>query len=123
MKLSDLEAKFVGRFAPSEYQHDPKVQSWGFFENVSVVDAQGVLFICPKCQSHSVLIMFANPRSGQVVPAIAFPKNEKRWRFMGDTIDTLTLTPSVDLSQITPENPASQERCYWHGWIKNGTAE
>lgn len=122
MRLTELDANFVGRFAPDEYQHDPKVVSWGFYERMNVHNAQGVLFVCPKCQKHSLLIMFDNPRNGIVVPADAFPKNEKRWVFSGETIDTLTLSPSVDLSQITPENPASADRCYWHGWVRDGDA-
>jgi hypothetical protein len=123
MRLTELDANFVGKFAPSDFQHDPNKVSWGFYERVSVADAQGLLFVCPKCQHHSILIMFANPRNGRVVPNDAFPKNERRWTFSGDTIDKLTLSPSVDLSQITPENPATPSRCYWHGWVKNGDAQ
>jgi hypothetical protein len=97
--------------------HDPTT----YRELDGVEGAQGVLFICPKCQSHSVLCWFKNPRNASSVPDSAFPK-PGRWTFTGETVDTLTLSPSVDLSKIDAENPESQNRCYWHGWVENGIA-
>lgn len=114
MKLTELEPTFVGEYHglgnPTTYRELPSVEG-----------AQGVLFICPKCQKHSVLCWFKNPRNAPAVPNDAFPR-PGRWTFSGDTFDVLSLEPSIDLSTITPENPADPSRCYWHGWVKNGEA-
>jgi hypothetical protein len=118
MRLSELDAEFISKAQPMGCHG-----GWGYFTGKSVDGAQGVLFICPKCQKHSVLVLFANPRNAAVVPVEAFPRNEKRWQFSGDAIDELTLTPSIDLSQISPDNPASPSRCYWHGFITKGDAK
>lgn len=117
MKLTELEARFVGGYHAGSGPADPTT-----YRELDAVDgAQGVLFICPKCGSHSVLCWFNNPRKASIVPAEAFPK-PGRWTFSGDTVETLTLEPSVDLSAITPDNPESPSRCYWHGWVKDGHA-
>lgn len=119
MKLTDLEPTFVG-----DYHHgtDSPTDRTTYRELGPTVDgAQGVLFICPKCGNHSILCWFKNPRNAPPVPAEAFPR-PGRWTFSGDTFDVLSLTPSVDLSTITPESPASPGRCYWHGFVTNGEA-
>lgn len=117
MNLAELEAKFVGDYHGRTGPADPTT-----YRELSGVDgAQGVLFICPKCGNHSVLCWFNNPRNAPAVPADAFPK-PGRWTFSGETIETLTLEPSIDLSAITPDSPESPSRCYWHGWVKSGDA-
>ena len=79
--------------------------------------------ITPSC-SKTFILGEGNPRGGvPVVPTESFPKMKFRWTATGDTIDTLTLSPSVDLSKIPPEDPASPERCYWHGFVQNGEAK
>lgn len=112
MKLFALEATFIGR-----YNHDDR----SHYHLPSVEGAQGLLFICPKCQNHSVICWFANPRNAPTVPDDAFP-GPGRWTLAGDTIDTLSLHPSVDLSKINDKHPAHPGRCYWHGWVANGEA-
>jgi hypothetical protein len=124
MRLSELDAVFVGGFFndPLDTSHWPKGRPQYYRQGIIRANAQGVLFGCPHCRRHSILIWFANPNGARVVPADAFPKNESRWMATGGTIDTLTLDPSIDLSKVTPENPASADRCYWHGHVKNGDA-
>lgn len=117
MKLTDLEATFVGRYHAGTGPADPT----SYFQLDSVDGAQGVLFVCPKCQKHSVMCWFTNPRNAPVVPDTAFPR-PGRWLFSGDTLDALTLSPSVDLSKIDAENPAHPSRCYWHGFVTSGQA-
>ena len=115
MRLAELEGRFVGGYAQiaSRVSHR---------ELASVDGAQGVLFECPKCHGHQVLCWFKNPRNAPIVPADAKP-GPGRWIFTGDSIDTLTLEPSVDLSKIDAEHPAHEGRCYWHGWVKSGNAQ
>jgi hypothetical protein len=113
MRLVELEAKFIGGYKVV----DGHVS---FRELPDDQGAQGVLFVCPKCQGHSVICWFSNPRNAPPVPAAAFPR-PGRWAAEG-SIDNLTLMPSVDLSKIDEENPESPGRCYWHGWVTNGEA-
>ena len=120
MKLSELEATFVGRFVKGWVNGGNKIGE-SHRELESVDGAQGVQFVCPKCGNHSILCWFKNPRNASPVPNDTYP-GPGRWTFTGDTIDTLTLDPSVDLSKVTPENPAGPDRCYWHGSVKNGDA-
>jgi hypothetical protein len=115
VKLADLEPTFLG-----QYREDDGGRA-SYRQLDSVEGAQGVLFICPKCGNHSVLCWFVNPRNAPRVPDSAFPR-PGRWTFSGDTFDVLTLTPSVDLSQVTDENPKHPSRCYWHGFLTNGEA-
>lgn len=102
-KLIDLEATFIGAY---EHEH-------GWHERMAVDGAQGVQFICPKCGNHSIVCWFSNPRNAAPVPDAAFPR-PGRWAFTGDTIETLTLHPSIDLS--------GSDGCKWHGSVKDGVA-
>lgn len=110
MKLIHLEAEFLGGYTPNSHRSLPTANG-----------AQGVMFTCPKCGNHSIICWFKNPRNASEVPPEAFP-GPGRWTFTGDTIDALTLTPSVDLSKIDDQNPAHPSRCYWHGHVTNGEA-
>lgn len=110
MKLTELEATFVGKY----HEGTDPADSTSHDELDSVEGAQGVMFVCPECGNHSVLCWFKNPRNAPIVPDSAFPK-PGRWTFTGETIETLTLAPSVDLS-------VGGVGCLWHGWVKNGDA-
>lgn len=104
-KLIDLEPTFVG-----EYKQQPRES---YRELPSVDGAQGVLFICPLCGNHSVICWFTNPRNAPTVTADAYPR-PGRWAFTGETLDALSLSPSIDLSR--------SDGCKWHGCIKEGVA-
>jgi hypothetical protein len=114
MKLSALDPSFIGGY---------KVENGHvmYCQLPSVDGAQGILFWCPECGKHAILCWFTNPRSAPRVPDDASPR-PGRWSFSGDTFDTLTLSPSVDISRIDDDNPAHPGRCYWHGWVQNGEA-
>lgn len=71
----------------------------------------GVIFLCPVHRTHYIGVWFANPVDGGP-PASADALPAPRWQRTGDTIETLTLTPSVDAQ---PGNPSC-----WHGFITNG---
>lgn len=116
MKLSDLEATFVGKYSPASID-DGKAISESYCELPTVEGAQGLLFICPKCGNHSILCWFKNPRNAPAVPIETYPK-PGRWEFGGDEINSITLTPSVDLSQ----GKNDKDSCLWHGFVKNGDA-
>lgn len=90
MKLTELDAKFY-----------------------SVRDRQGmgIIFDCPcgKCdESRKLAIPFKNPLDGGPPE-----ENERGWTRTGDTIETLSLTPSI----------LRMEGCKWHGFITNGEAK
>lgn len=120
MKLTDLDATFIGKFAIVLHYGWKKPS---FYHLADIEGAQGVMFICPKCGRHSILLWFANPRNASAVPIGSFPGNEYRWTMSGESIETLSITPSIDLSRVTPENPASPNRCYWHGYVTSGLAD
>ena len=131
MKLRDLDAKFVGQWKPDG----------GFRELGDSIDsAQGILFQCPRCAAgkaagaddaihryiegdHYILIWFTNPRNAPVVPVDPNWSNRCRWTLSGDTIDSLTLSPSVDLSKGDPSHGIKPDpNCMWHGQVSNGEA-
>lgn len=81
----------------------------------------GITFVCPACRTHRVAVTFAipvvpNPMSDMERDSWAqVVKHEHKdavWTRVGDTFDTMTLTPSVNF----------QPRGCWHGTIENGEA-
>ena len=117
MKLAELEATFIGEYAVVEGR-----QQWR--ELPTVEGAQGIMFYCPKCQNHMVLVPFANPRNAPVIPQEAFERIKFRWTFSGETLETVSITPSVDLSKdCSPHGDGQFGSCDWHGWVTNGVAE
>lgn len=72
--------------------------------------AQGIMFDCPNpACGHVLIVWFANPiGGGPAAPPDCAPT--PRWQRTGETLATLTLTPSILVD------------C-WHGYIRNGHAE
>lgn len=62
---------------------------------------------CPCGCAETFYIGFANPLEGP-------PTNDgaPKWQRIGDSIDVLTLTPSVQ----------RMSKCRWHGFVTNGEA-
>ena len=85
----------------------------------TAAEADGVMFTCPKCASPEKDTSDSK-RSGHVVlcwfkghvPDSASP-GPGRWTFSGNTMEDLTLNPSVFLNGVG---------CGWHGFVKNGDA-
>ena len=94
-RLADLDATFV--------RH---IDGGNFVEVSCRSSANGVMFDCPKCGRHRVLCW------DRTVPAGITP-GPGRWDMVGDTLDDLTLNPSINLEP---------NGCCWHGWVKNGDA-
>ena len=69
----------------------------------------GLTFDCPHCRTQKLGIWFANPVDGGP-PAAPGIEPLPRWQRTGETFDTLTLTPSVDVSKDG----------HWHGFITGG---
>lgn len=106
MKLTDesLEAQFI---------HD--VDGKCFRVTDEIVGSQGLLIYCPCGGGHCIMIPFANPFNAPKLPPDFGPlsrdgTSHPRWNVSGDSLENLTLTPSVDVG-ITS--------C-WHGFITNG---
>jgi len=70
---------------------------------------QGVVFLCPKCKDHYLGVWFVNPVDGKEPWAGG---SGHRWTRAGDTFETLTLTPSIQIVL----------GCKWHGFITKGEA-
>jgi len=103
MKLAELNAYFVDAGGEGVFSADgsPAPKRRGV----------GVIMNCP-CGTHGednqLYVPFEAPLDGG--PCI----ERKGWKRTGDTIDTLTLSPSVLRSD--------PDGCRWHGWIRNGEA-
>ncbi len=109
--LSQLDAKFVGSGGEGVYDIN------GY--PVPRRDGIGLIFKCP-CGKHDecdrVFVTFANPLDGG--PALdrgyTADKPLPTWQRTGDTIETITLSPSI--LRTDPDG------CQWHGWVRNGNA-
>lgn len=101
MKLSELDAGFV-----------------------SAADGHriGVQFRCPGCRRERIVVPFAAPVGGLPDPSLNV--RGVLWRHTGETLETLTLSPSVDFSHVisSDEPPYNPTRCGWHGWVRDGEA-
>jgi hypothetical protein len=104
----ELEAKLIAR------------RGSGRTEEITVLsDADGVMFLCPKCyaanggpvRTHVVICWFA----GRGVPEDETP-GPGRWRPSG--------TGLADLTFVGPgaASVALQGGCFWHGFIRQGRA-
>lgn len=105
-KLSDLDAKFVGAGGDGVWNADGSP--------APLRSGVGLVFKCPCGQKHDeydrVYVGFENPIDGGPVLDGRAPK----WQRTGDTIDTLTLKPSIQ--RMDPGG------CRWHGFVTNGEA-
>ena len=96
MKLIDLEPEWMLFTGEGQRSVD------------TMAEANGIWFLCPKCQRHGVLCWTPE------VPAGIAP-GPGRWKMSGTGFDDLTLHPSVNLD-------TDGTGCRWHGWVKNGEA-
>lgn len=99
-KLVDLDAHFIGAGGPGTFDADGSQSA--------VRTGVGVVMNCPCGCDRDLYVPFANPLDGKP------QRGPQGWQRAGDTIDTLTLSPSV-----LRKGPGS---CGWHGWIRNGEA-
>jgi hypothetical protein len=78
-------------------------------------------FLCPHCRQERLGVLFDKPIdpdgvatsvAGFTYDPVGFgtSMNMHVWNRVGDTFETLTLSPSIDGSQIG----------HWHGFITNG---
>ncbi len=106
MKLRDLDARFVGAGGDGVFNADgtPAKERHGV----------GLSFKCPCGGEHheydQVFVAFANPLDGG--PPFG---NGPKWQRTGDTIDDITLSPSIQ--RMDPGG------CRWHGFVRNGATE
>jgi hypothetical protein len=76
-------------------------------------------FLCPHCRGCTLLVWLARPMDGGAPIEAAFRQHvvedghihlDPLWEHTGDTIDTISITPSVDASA----------HGHWHGFVTNG---
>jgi hypothetical protein len=110
VNLTQLDAKFY-----------KIVDAKTFAETDRLDDAQGVMFLCPKCfatnggpiGTHMVMCWF----NGRGVPDELDPK-PGRWNPSGTGLHDLTFVPPGAVSVLL----SSSGGCGWHGFVKNGDA-
>lgn len=110
--LRELHARFISRYDPTQ---------GSFHEQGELrAGAQGLLFECPlpTCD-HSIIVWFRDSN----VPPEASPK--PRWVAQGDSIDNLTLSPSInlDVPYVDDKGVSHPSSCKWHGFITSGQAK
>jgi len=98
MQLTELHPKWVG------------VHNWCGNPHFRC----GIVFDCPHCLKQRIAIFFTPPIDpdhewDKFDRAELYPDHPK-WTRQGETFDTITLTPSIDVSQYE----------HWHGFIENG---
>jgi len=101
VSLRDLDARLIASTGE------------GFRDVDTVDEAQGVIFLCPKCYvahggsigTHAVICW--SPKA----PA-SIPPGPARWTITGTSLDDLSLSPSIQLTS----------GCMWHGFVTNGEA-
>ena len=99
MKLAELDASFVSK------------------DGVRVA----VHLRCPGCQRERLVVPFAQPVGGPPDPSMNV--RGVLWRHTGETLESLTLTPSVDFSHVNGGvDGEPREECRWHGWVQSGEA-
>jgi hypothetical protein len=82
----------------------------------------GVQFLCPACRQTRIVVPFAKPDGGPPDPSMNM--HGVLWRHTGDTLDTLTLSPSVDARHTNFDDDLANApvECRWHGWVTSGAA-
>lgn len=101
--ITELNARFVGHGGDGvlDKNHNP----------VPFTPGVGVMMDCPCGCESMMYVGFENPIGGSLPPSLA-SSPEAKWKRTGDTIETLTLSPSI----------RRVGGCKWHGFIKNGQA-
>jgi hypothetical protein len=133
VRLLDLNASFIGGYESDEARTLSHIDTM----QRETKGVQGVMFQCPACAvglergeeidgervrrfvrgAHYIIVWFANPTEAPVVPTSSYPGNAYRWTASGDTLDTLSLTPSINL------DTGRDLGCKWHGYVTNGDAQ
>lgn len=103
MKLIELNPQWMGSGGEGVSQLDPTT---GTYVPAPRHEGVGVLLDCPcgnRDESHQLYVPFDVALDGST-------STERGWHRVGDTFDTLTLTPSI----------RRIGGCGWHGFITNG---
>lgn len=106
MKLVDLNPRWMGAGGEGVFSRGPN----GELVPAPKRHGVGVIMDCPcgnKDEGHQLYVPFANPLDG------GGPFDERGWQRVGDTFETLTLSPSVLRDK-------AKGGCGWHGWFRNG---
>lgn len=74
----------------------------------------GIRFRCPCCKDMWLQVLFLNPMDGGSSVAddddIQANNSGNRWARSGMSFDDMTLSPSIDASDVG----------HWHGWLVDG---
>lgn len=75
----------------------------------------GITFDCPHCRAQRLGVMFKNAIDPEhwLERGVTRHHDKAEWDRVGETFDTLTLSPSIDTTQLAFDG-------HWHGHIRNG---
>jgi hypothetical protein len=109
-RLVDLEARFIRSTE----------NGWRCVDDKA--DAQGVMFLCPKCftenggSAGTHMVVCWSESAGAPADAVPGPG---RWKMDGTSIDDLTLNADPPRGA---RSVALSGGCGWHGFVTNGDA-
>lgn len=121
MKLTELDASFRRWLAPGYVASDGDVLAHGGHAEVKTLgEADGVMFLCPKCfnknqgaiGTHRVICWFVGKVPDDLRPGPG------RWTPVGASLDDLTFVPRGERSQSV----LLLGGCGWHGFVTDGGA-
>jgi hypothetical protein len=126
--LAALVLAFAALAAPSVVMLTALKPRWYTTASSSSGAKQGLTFQCPLCRRQRLGVPFTPALDGGPTA-----QAELLWQRTGDTFETLTLTPSIDVSRVTRRDGESDasyaERSrpctqggesHWHGFITAG---
>lgn len=106
---------------------NPSFRAWSGRDGVDATDA--IAFDCPEGhEGCRYIIPFTPPLRWPSDPEVT----GQRWQRAGDTLETLTLTPSIKgiakyesrdaaiADGIKPEHVHPRMHCHFHGFVTNG---
>lgn len=118
IKLRELDPQFIVRKVDATQNPNVDQEHWVHVDKLE--DADGLMFMCPKCYAdnggpvgtHVIVCWFVGRVPDKVTPSPG------RWTPRGTSYDDLSFVPSAGRSHSVRLTGG----CRWHGFVVDGTA-